>query len=166
MDSDLGTAFKDMLKPYRFTLQMPACVTICTTGWVEPRGQRLQHAISAHAKPLRDRGCKMRNSSSTCTLTTPSMTRPARFRSRSSVRLASRCSRRPMAHPCRWRHTTIRPASCRALAAASPAFERALILSPSSFATMTMIRTVSRLAFGMSAATKSTQRRHRSRVAG
>ncbi len=56
------------------------------------------------------------------------------------------------------------PASCRALAAASPAFERALILSPSSFATMTMMRTVSRLAFGMSAATKSTQRRHRSRA--
>jgi hypothetical protein len=36
MDSDLGTAFKYMLKPYRFTLQMPACVTICTTGWAEP----------------------------------------------------------------------------------------------------------------------------------
>src|SRR6266404_4741605 len=48
------------------------------------------------------------------------------------------------------------PASCRALAAASPAFERALILSPSSFATMTMMRTVSWLGFGISAATKST----------
>ena len=58
------------------------------------------------------------------------------------------------------------PASCRALAAASPAFVRALILSPWSFATMTMtmMRTVSRLAFGISAATKSTQRRHRSRA--
>jgi hypothetical protein len=165
MDSDLGTAFKDMLKPYRFTLQMPACVTICTTGWVEPRGQRLQHAISAHAKPLRDRGCKMRNSSSTCTLdytvddSTGSFPIPKLGASgRHGVLddqwliLADGFTQRSG------------PASCRALAAASPAFEWALILSPSSFATMAMMRTVSRLAFGMSAATKATQRRHRSRA--
>jgi hypothetical protein len=100
---------------------------------------------------------KMRNSTSTVRLTTPSMTRPARFRSRSSVRLASRCSQRPMAHPCRWLHTTIRPSLVpRALAAASAALARALILSPSS--TLAMMPTVCRLAFGMSAATKSTQR--------
>jgi hypothetical protein len=36
MDSDLGTAFKDMLKPYRFTLQMLACVTTCATARAEP----------------------------------------------------------------------------------------------------------------------------------
>ena len=44
----------------------------------------------------------------------------------------------------------------RALAAATAAFVRALILSLSSSAARAMMPTVSRLAFGMSAATKST----------
>jgi hypothetical protein len=52
----------------------------------------------------------------------------------------------------------------RTSAAASAAFVRALILNPWSFTTMTIMSTMSRLAFGMSAATKSTQRRHRSRA--
>jgi hypothetical protein len=43
-----------MLKAYRFTLQMPACCTICATGRSSP-GSRLKFTVGGHAKSLDDR---------------------------------------------------------------------------------------------------------------
>jgi hypothetical protein len=57
-----------MLKPYHFTLQMPACVTVCATARVEPE----VNGSNWPSARLQNRSViavgKMRNSSSTCTL--------------------------------------------------------------------------------------------------